>query len=445
MALLSLSLFMSACGRDSPDLNRLYAPFRAEEHVPLIMVPGVMGSRLTDMSTGREVWPGGFLTLLSGRRLGSLAMPVDAETMRGNRDDLRPSGLFLEAAGKQFYRNIVQTLAGPGGYRCAPAGDVRPETNCFLFAWDWRRDLSEAAAGLDALIERIRTVRGDPDLRVDIVAHSAGALVTRYFIRYGGRDVLDEPAPQVTEAGAAKVRKAILIAAPNFGSIEALQRAIMGNPVGPVATMRPEILATFPSLYELLPHPDRSWMIGVHGERIERDLYDINTWRSSRWSIFSPKVRARIRARLGTAEQADEYLAHLERFMERALARGKRFQRALSIPVKSSRTQYIVFGGSCVLTPAHCAMETVNGQVRIRLRPEQLKNRVPGVDYQSLMLEPGDGSVTKASLLARNTLDPEAPAGGFFPLDYVVFICKGHAELPGDITFRDNLLNILLY
>ena len=444
MALLPVAVLVSACDGDAPDLNRLYAPFRAEAPVPLILVPGVMGSRLTSASTDREIWPGGFLTLLTGRRLGSLALPVDGETVRENRDDLQPSGLFLEAAGKQFYRNIAETLAGPGGYSCAPADDVGPETNCFLFAWDWRRDLSEAAAGLDALIERIRRERDDPDLRVDIVAHSAGALVTRYFIRFGGRDVLDQQAPQVTEEGAAKVRKAILIAAPNFGSIEALQRAIMGSPVGPIATIRPEILATFPSLYELLPHPDRSWMIGVHGERIDRDLYDIETWRSSRWSIFAPRVRARIRGRFGTAEQAEEYVAHLERFMERALARGERFQRALSIPVKSSRTQYIVFGGSCVLTPAHCAMETVGGEVKIRLRPENIVNQVPGVDYHSLMLEPGDGSVTKASLLARNTLDPAA-AGGFFPLDYVVFICRGHAELPGDITFRDNLLNILLY
>lgn len=81
----------------------------------------------------------------------------------------------------------------------------------------------------------------------------------------------------------------------------------------------------------------------------------------------------------------------------------------------------------------------------IRLRPEEVHTRLPGVDYQALMLEPGDGRVTKASLLARDSLSPDASQPGFFPIAYAVFICRSHADLPSDLTFRDNLLNILLY
>ena len=53
--------------------------------------------------------------------------------------------------------------------------------------------------------------------------------------------------------------------------------------------------------------------------------------------------------------------------------------------------------------------------------------------------------MTKASLLARDSLAPDADQPGFFPIAYAVFICAGHAALPSDMTFRDNLLNILLY
>ncbi|MDZ7826880.1 MAG: hypothetical protein U5R48_13775 [Gammaproteobacteria bacterium] len=40
--------------------------------------------------------------------------------------------------------------------------------------YDWRRDLQQTAADLDRFIEGIRAARGDPDLRVDVVAHSMG-------------------------------------------------------------------------------------------------------------------------------------------------------------------------------------------------------------------------------------------------------------------------------
>ena len=42
-------------------------------------------------------------------------------------------------------------------------------------------------------------------------------------------------------------------------------------------------------------------------------------------------------------------------------------------------------------------------------------------------------------------LTPEQGQAGLFPIAYAAFICVGHADLPADATFRDNLLNILLY
>ena len=62
------------------------------------------------------------------------------------------------------------------------------------------------------------------------------------------------------------------------------------------------------------------------------------------------------------------------------------------------------------------------------------------------MLEPGDGSVTKPSLLARETLDPSAPQNedSFIPIAYWFFLCEHHEKLTGNINFQDNLLNVLL-
>ncbi|MDQ6981969.1 MAG: hypothetical protein Q9M08_03030 [Mariprofundus sp.] len=61
----------------------------------------------------------------------------------------------------------------------------------YVFFYDWRMGIPHNAARLNDLIDQIRRDYGMPKLKVDIVAHSMGALVTRYFIRYGSRDVLD--------------------------------------------------------------------------------------------------------------------------------------------------------------------------------------------------------------------------------------------------------------
>ena len=58
-----------------------------------------------------------------------------------------------------------------------------------------------------------------------------GGLIARYYLMYGGADVLDETAAQVTWAGAANVNKLILVGVPNEGTMEALRALVEGYPV----------------------------------------------------------------------------------------------------------------------------------------------------------------------------------------------------------------------
>jgi hypothetical protein len=106
----------------------------------------------------------------------------------------------------------------------------------------------------------------------------------------------------------------------------------------------------------------------------------------------------------------------------------------------------VLFGGDCDPTPARLVLEDVDGMPVARLDPDQIRIRVPGVPYRELMLEPGDGSVTKPSLLARETLDPSAPQteDSLIPIAYWFFLCEHHEKLSGNINFQDNLLNVLL-
>jgi hypothetical protein len=54
--------------------------------------------------------------------------------------------------------------------------------------------------------------------------------------------------------------------------------------------------------------------------------------------------------------------------------------------------------------------------------------------------------VTKASLLARQALDPSVIRHRYvnFPLDHSLFLCERHDALTGNVTFQDNLLHTLL-
>jgi len=368
---------------EQPDLKRLYE-VSASEHFqnPVIVIHGVFGAKIRTIKDQKEIWPGNTSSLLFSS-YEKLAMDIDPATLKTRTGRTEAYALFDRVGGHDYYGKIVKTLHDAGRYE--PAMIDRPQAATahayYVFVYDWRRGIPGNAAKLDAFIEQIRRDYNMPKLKVDIVAHSMGALLTRYFIRYGTRDVLDSETFRPDNAGADKVRKVVLIGAPNMGSVSGLQYFLTGYKLG-FGSIPTEVMATMPGSYELLPHPARDWMITPEGVKADVKLYDIR----------------------------------------------------------------IVFGGDCELTPARCLIEKVRGKVMIRLNPEKITNRVRGVNYRKLMLEPGDGRVTKPSLLARNSLDPSMPGNSrdAFPLAYSLFLCETHAELTGNISFQDNLLNILL-
>lgn len=430
-----------------PDLKRLYEISSAERfQPPVIIIHGMLGSKLRSLSGGKEIWPDSIGQLLFGD-YDSLRLNIHPDRLEADFSDSEAYALFDEVGGNDYYGRIVRTLSEAGGYSLSRPGELNPqhETRVYVFVYDWRQDLTKSAAQLNQFIERVRHDYAMPELKVDIVAHSMGSLVTRYFLRYGSTDVLDDPQLQTNFTGMSKVRKVVLIGAPNLGSVSGLQQFLMGFKVG-MGHISTEVLATMPASYQLLPHPDRDWMVTPDGSRDRRSLYEMETWRSFQWSIFDPVVREDIRSRFNKDDEADRYLVLLERYFEKRLKRGQQFHRAISIPMQRSPVRYIVFGGDCELTPARCLIETVNEKVIIRLNPKNIVNKVKGIDYEKLMLEPGDGRVTKPSLLARNALDPSVPGRGaeVFPLAYSLFLCEEHSQLTGNINFQDNLLNVLL-
>jgi pimeloyl-ACP methyl ester carboxylesterase len=433
----------------APDLRRLYMESMVvTDQPPVIFIHGVLGSRLKDTQTKEDVWPGAISRLFS-HDYSDAAYEIDPETLEPKPSNAVPYDIFDGAAGKDFYGKIVHTLSEIGGYKLSKIGHkVNPtHKNYYVFLYDWRQDNVKSAADLADFIEQIRIDYNNPKLKVDIVAHSMGGLIARYYIRYGKQDVVNdnEFGQKITMYGAERVRRVILLGTPNLGSIRSLNLFITGLDIG-VNQIATETLASMPSLYQLFPHSLNDWIVTSDGKPLDRDLFDVDIWRRFEWSIFDPKVRQRMLAKYENKAEGEAHLATFDKYFEKNLERARRFVWALSVATPKPEPKLVVFGGGCTLTQARILVEEVDGESLVRMNPSEVTQPVKGVDYDALLLEPGDGSVTKASLLGRNALDPSVQRNKFIhlPIEQSFFLCESHESLTGNLNFQDNLLNTLL-
>ena len=442
-------LALSACAvTPKTDLKRLYATQVGNpDQPPVVLIHGALGSRLQDQTTGEERWPAsiGHVTFSAYR---SLRLAIDPDKLVPLPSELVTNGITSSIGGVDFYGRILSTLEEAGGYRPAVPGTAAAhgDKRYYVFVYDWRQDIVQTARELDAFIADIRGDYGDSDLKVDVIAHSMGGMISRYYVRYGTVDVLDDNDFPVNQHGAQRIRRVILLGTPSLGSIGALHTLIRGFKVG-LGVVPPDVVATFPSTYQALPHAINDWFLTMEGRPLNRDQFSAeNFWKRFRYSVYSDEVRQSIYQQYDDEEEAGAYLLLLQRFFEKHIERARRFSWSLTVQVTDPRVRYIVFGGDCLLTPARSVVELVDGEWELKLRPEEILNPLPGIDYERLMLDPGDGTVTKASLLARQTIDPSVARHkySFFPVDYPVFLCEKHTHLTGNIDFQNNLLHALL-
>jgi pimeloyl-ACP methyl ester carboxylesterase len=433
----------------APDLHRLYMETKmVDDQPPVIFIHGVLGSKLKDVHTQKDVWPGGISRLLL-HDYADIAFDIDAKTLEPLPSNAIAYAISDGAAGKDFYGKIVRTLSETGGYKLSKVGEkINPnQKNYYVFHYDWRQDNVISAGQLADFIEQIRVDYQNPNLKVDIVAHSMGGLITRYYLRYGKQDVIGDNHfdEKLNMFGAERVRRVILLGTPNLGSVKTLNLFIQGVDIG-VNQIGTETLASMPSLYQLFPHPLVDWIVKSDGSPLERDLFDVNIWKRFQWSIFDPKVRQRMLDRYENKAEGEQHLLVFDQYFEKHLERARRFVWSLSIPLPKNHTKLIIFGGGCSLTSARIIVEEVDGESKVRMTPKEITQPIKGVDYDALLLEPGDGSVTKASLLGRNTLDPSVKRSQYInvPIKQSFFLCESHNSLTGNLNFQDNLLNTLL-
>ena len=447
---LALVLLLAGCAaRRAANLRQIYeraAQAHGPERNPVILIPGILGSRL--VADGETVW-GGYLGTFAdpdtpqGARL--LAYPMaDGVPLPQLRDQVYPDGAldrlrfrFLGVpAAARAYGNLLGTL-GVGGYQDEAYGGLDYGTEhftCFQFAYDWRRSNAETAADLDAFIQEkrayvqreIERLYGieDYDVQFDLVAHSMGGLAAHYFLRYGSQPLSDSL--RLDWRGAEVVDKVIFVGTPHAGALDALANLIEGEQLAPLfPRYSGALLGTMPSVYQLLPRGRHGVLLDEDEQRVD-DLLDLGLWTRRGWSLASDQARpllAQLLPNLTPAQRGRVALDHLAKNLQAA----RQFQAALDRPSPlPDGLRFYAFAGDAIDTPSVAKLDA------------------QGIHYKTH--GPGDASVLRSSVLMDERVGGTWTPALRSPIAWTQthFVFAEHLAMTRDPGFADNLLSILL-
>ena len=345
----------------------------AAPSIPVVIIPGFGVTRLYDPEIDRYVWGTPPATM---RRTwpDDVDLPIDPDTAALGRDRLVPRGFVGSRGPINTGWQLTTALEKYGGYR---QGE-----HVYPFHYDWRLSAFDNAEHLDRFVA---DVRGRHDgARVDMVTHSAGAIVALTWIKLG--------------RGAAAVRNFIAIAPPAQGSIEAF-RVMARQERFLRRTFNADVVATWPSVPELLPE-DGKIFVDDQGRALPLDVWSPDTW-----------------------QKFGLYDASLHRPFTLSLERARRFRdRLRDAPMPQGVSMHVI-AGDCVAT-AQRVIARNDGT--FAFYPGELR---PGEEpLRPTIFEPGDGTITlsTAATLAR----PE-------------IFCDGHQGIASDPNVHRALIRIL--
>ena len=368
----------------------------------LIFVPGYYGTSLKDSRTNKRV----FITTaryLFGSdpvslHVRDLATPPGPELVTDAvMDKVRVlPGLFSVDVYGQFMARLAK-LANARGAEFVP------------FAYDWRQDLTETARRLHETVRELRA-RGITD--VEIVAHSMGCLVTAYYLGYG--DQAPEDA-RLTWAGAAEVKRAVLMAGPYRGAFSVFRNMQLGAKIGSNSSYLPaETVASMPASYQLLPMLDFH-LFAFDGRRVSFEVADVAQWERHRHGLLK---------NIDLAEDIrDRRRAFLAAQLTRARAFAQRLEFTGDAPPAELQILQLVGSGNPVVDGAY--YDPADGA--FVFDTQNLKKH--GLRARTLFKD-GDGTVTMDSARLPAPLRPRAR---------VLTTTKVHERVFDDEKFIDEL------
>jgi hypothetical protein len=413
---------------------------------PVIVIPGFLGSRLASKKNRKNAW-GDFSAkdvILSEEEIKNLSFPMQYNTpLEKLNDNLYPTSVLEFATVRILgipielpaYHHLVDILI-KGGYhpnnRPLPKNKHYP--SLFLFAYDWRQDLPTTVKRLHHYIiekrkllqkryEKLYGVK-NYDIHFDIIGHSMGGLVTRYYLRYGNQGLpANGTMPRLTWQGATYVDRAIIVGTPNAGYLDTFLE-LNESKLFPTAT-----LGTFQTYYQMFPVSEFNSVIYSDTKK-PVDIFNPAIWEKMKWGILNPKQDDILKIILPSAKRrSDRYKIALDH-LTKCLKRAKQFQDAMKIkahPPKNLTKLYLI-AGHAVKTTRIASVNKKTGEIKI------------------IKYEPGDGKVlTSSALFDLRATDSSLH---FFssPIAWRgnLLLRSAHMGLLKAAPFEDNILFMLL-
>ncbi|WP_239031916.1 lipase/acyltransferase domain-containing protein [Paroceanicella profunda] len=403
-------------------------------------MPGTMGSRLVDLASGVSVWggPDGLSPdPRVARNLALLALPLapEGEEARHLRDSIVPDSVLRAATARvlgvpveiEVYGGIANMLRLGGWVADDDPNPGSEPVNSYPFAYDWRRDLVDSVSAFDRFV-LLHEEENAPPHSLDLMAHSMGTLIARYYLMYGTQDLPEDGSlPELTWAGAQHFSKVVLIAPPNAGSMAALDNLVNGKTLGPLQPFYPAALVgTHFSTYALMPRNRHHRVLWSDTHQPVEDLYDPALWERLGWGLASPDAEEIIADLLPDEPDPEVRRRRALAFLAEALGRAKQFQAALDRPIDAlppGLDIHMVVGGGYT-TPAGARVDRETGELTVDT------------------FEEGDGLVLRASSLLDERQGKPYTYGLDTPLKFtsVLFLPEEHVALTQSAVLGDNLL-----
>jgi len=411
---------------------------RRQDRAPLILIPGITGTRLRDPSSGRVVWGDGrslFLPRDGGR---TAAVPVPGAAAEGRTLETDGPVARVKILGLlrfEVYSTLVRLMEA-NGYRYGRLEDPRAEDTFFVFGYDWRLGNAVSAARLGDALERLRLARGEEVLEVSLICQSNAARIARYFLKYGGASLEQAERGEAHPPDRLRVRKLILVGTDNGGALGTLIDLQHGRRYVPILgrRFRPEMVFTFESIYEGLPLGHDDLFFDREGEVSAVDLGDVANWKRYGWSVYRPRVRRRLERREAREVYGNE--SQRDAFLARSLDRSRRLQRLLGRDVEGfGKTRYYMIQNGQRPTETRALLVRRGDRWRTLFFDDGAVKHDPWL--RALATEPGDGHATISSQME---VSPQERAALVHP---PVWVDAPHRKLALDPAAQRAILEFL--
>lgn len=417
---------------------------------PVIIVHGFLGSNLIDKSTGENIW-GKFSSedsfTISDKKMRALSLPMAKhKPLKMIKDQTEPNGALntveVNFLGMTFtenaYLNLVNVLKS-GGYQLEgqPMAPGKSFNNLFQFAYDWRRDLQENAAKLhDYILEKRKYIQkkyealyGEKefDVQFDLIGHSMGGLVSRYFLRYGTADLQKEgEKPNITWAGSKYIDRLIILGTPNAGYLDTLLEMQKGRDMPPFP---PALVSTWITYYQMMPAPSTKSVVYEHDRNKVVDIYDFKTWLKMKWGLANPAQIEVLKILLPNVKDPTQRRLIAFDHLKKCLKRAKLFSIAMGEPaIPPDDVKLYLMLGNAVKTTRRATANAKTGELKV------------------IETGPGDGKVLESSAM----YDERAGAKTWVPFFYgpiawnnITQLRAAHMGITTAPAFKDNILFLL--